>query len=144
VKLLLDTSVLVAAIVEAHPLHTAALPWLQRVRAGTDSGLVAAHSVAELYAVLTTLPLQPRIAPAIARELIEHDVLDTLEVVPLSADDYVSVIERLVELEIVGGATYDALILQASVNAGAELIVTLNEADFRRVAPDLADRIVSP
>lgn len=54
-RVLLDTSVLVAAMVEAHPAHERALPWLQRVEAGIDSGVVAAHSVAELYAVLTTL-----------------------------------------------------------------------------------------
>ena len=70
-RVLLDTSVLVAAMVEAHPAHAEALPWVQRVRDGTDIGLVAAHSVAELYAVLTTLPVEPRIPPESARHLIE-------------------------------------------------------------------------
>jgi predicted nucleic acid-binding protein len=59
VSTLFDTSVLVAAMVEAHPNHTAALPWLQRAKPGLVTGLVAAHSLAELYAVLTTLPIQP-------------------------------------------------------------------------------------
>ena len=58
-KILLDTSVLVAAVVESHPAHSQALPWLQRVRNNVDTGLVAAHSLAELYAILTTLPVQP-------------------------------------------------------------------------------------
>jgi hypothetical protein len=40
--------------------HAQALPWLQRAKNDTDTWLVAAHSLAELYAVLTTLPLQPR------------------------------------------------------------------------------------
>ena len=55
-RFLLDTSVLVAAMVEAHPMHITALPWLRRAKDRLDSGLVAAHSVAELYAILTTLP----------------------------------------------------------------------------------------
>ena len=143
-RLLLDTSVLVAAMVEAHPMHASALPWLRRAKEKLDTGLAAAHSIAELYAILTTLPVRPRIVPAIAYELINHDVLDILEVVSLSAEDYIAVIKRLSELGISGGATYDALILQAAAKAGADQIVTLNESDFRRVAPDLADRIIGP
>ncbi|MGH3085927.1 MAG: hypothetical protein ACRDSJ_01250 [Rubrobacteraceae bacterium] len=42
-RVLLDTSVLVAGMVEAHPAHERALPWLARVKAGTNSGIVAAH-----------------------------------------------------------------------------------------------------
>jgi predicted nucleic acid-binding protein len=45
---------------------------------------------------------------------------------------------------IVGGATYDALILYAALKADADQVITLNERDFRRVYPDIADRIISP
>jgi predicted nucleic acid-binding protein len=144
VRVLLDTSVLVAAMVEAHPRHTLAFSWLQRLKGQEDTGLVAAHSVAELYAVLTVLPVHPRIAPALARQLIRRNVLDIMEVVPLSAKDYATVIEQLSEHGIVGGATYDGLILQAAVKAGADRILTLDEDDFRRLAPELADRIAVP
>lgn len=58
-KVLLDTSVLVAAMVETHPMHECALHWLQRIKDGGDVGIVAAHSIAELYAILTTLTVQP-------------------------------------------------------------------------------------
>ncbi|MBI3241476.1 MAG: PIN domain-containing protein [Chloroflexi bacterium] len=143
-RILLDTSVLVAAMVEAHPAHSAALPWLQRAKGGIDTGLVAAHSLAELYAILTTLPVEPRILPSIALELIKHNVLDMLEVVFLSGDDYATLISRLAGLGIVGGATYDALILHAASKANVDQVITLNEKDFRRVYPELADRIVSP
>jgi predicted nucleic acid-binding protein len=131
-------------MVEVHPAHAMALPWLQRVRSETDTGLVAAHSLAELYAILTTLPVQPRIPPTAAQHLIKRNVLDVCEVVFLSDKDYVAVIARLSDLGIVGGATYDALILQAAVKANVDQVVTLNEKDFRRVYPDLADKIVSP
>ena len=143
-KVLLDTSVLVAAVVEAHPMHSVALPWLQRAKAKSDSGLVAAHSIAELYSVLTKLPLRPRIAPSVAVEVIERDVLDILEVVPLSGDDYRAVINRLAQMGITGGAIYDALIVHAARAAGAEQIVTLNQTDFQRIAPDLSGRIIAP
>jgi len=131
-------------MVEAHPAHERALTWLKRVTTGPDTGLVAAHSLAELYAVLTTLPVQPRISPTAARQLIRHNILDVLEVNALSGQDYAEVIEQLSALGIAGGATYDALILRAAANANVDQIVTLNEKDFRRASPNLADRIVSP
>ena len=31
-KILFDTSVLVAALVESHPMHTRAFPWLKKAR----------------------------------------------------------------------------------------------------------------
>jgi predicted nucleic acid-binding protein len=144
VRVLLDTSVLVVAVVEAHPMHNVALPWLQRAKAQSDEGLVAAHSIAELYSVLTKLPLRPRIAPSVAVEVIERDVLDILEVVTLSADDYRAVIKQLAEMGITGGVIYDGLIVRAAQETGAEQIVTLNQADFQRIAPALTDRIISP
>ena len=53
-------------------------------------------------------------------------------------------IERLSDLGIVGGATYDALILHAASKANVDQVVTLDERDFRKVRPDLADKIVAP
>jgi len=134
----------VAAIVEVHPAHALALPWLQRVKDETDSGLVAAHSLAELYAVLTTLSYRPRILPATARQLIERNVVETCEVVFLSAKDYVALLARLPDLGIIGGATYDALLLHAARKANVDRVITLNAKDFRRIYPDLAGKIISP
>jgi predicted nucleic acid-binding protein len=107
-------------------------------------GVVAAHSLAELYAVLTTLPVQPRILPSVAQQLIKHNVLDTFEVAFLSDKDYATVIDHLSDLGIIGGATYDALILHAAAQANVDQVVTLNEKDFRRVYPALAGKIVCP
>ncbi len=101
-RVLFDTSVLVAAMVEAHPVHEKALPWLQRVKDGTDKGFVAAHSIAELYSVLTTLPVQPRITASVARRLIHQNVISSCDVVPLSDEDYTTVIDHLSEAGILG------------------------------------------
>ncbi len=104
-KVLLDTSVLVAAMVEAHPMHERALPWLQRIRDGADVGLVAAHSIAELYAILTTLPIQPRISPITSKRLIRQNVLDVCQVISLSDLDYAAIVDHLSEAGLVGGVT---------------------------------------
>ena len=143
-RILLDTSVLVAALVETHPNHTRAFPWLQKAKAKTFSGFVAAHSIAELYNILTVLPIRPRILPAIAVQAIQRDVLDQLEVVSLAREDYTAVIEHLSALGIIGGAIYDALILRAAVKANVDQVVTFNANDFARVYPELANKIVSP
>jgi len=50
-KVLLDTSVLVAAMVEAHPHHVRAFPWLQRVKRKEVTAVLACHSLAELYSM---------------------------------------------------------------------------------------------
>lgn len=143
-RVLLDTSVLVAAMVEGHPAHGRAFPWLQRVKAGLDVGVVAAHSLAELYSVLTTLPLQPRISTGAAEQLIMRNILDICEVVSLSETDYAGLITHLAAAGIMGGATYDALILHTALKVEIDQVVTLNEKDFRRVYPELASKIVAP
>jgi predicted nucleic acid-binding protein len=131
-------------MVEAHPVHERALPWLQRVMNGTDVGVVAAHSIAELYAILTTLPVQPPIPPAIAQRLIQQNILNACQIVSLSDMDYASIINHLSEAGITGGMTYDALILYTALKVDVERIVTLNEKDFRAIYPDLVDKVTSP
>lgn len=143
-RVLLDTSLLIAATVESHPAHAAAFPWLQRVKDKADDGVVAAHSLAETYAILTRLPVRPVITPAMAREIVQINVLDTCEVVALSGSDYATLLDHLTDLGIAGGAVYDALLLHAAWKSNVDRVVTLNAHDFRRVYPALADRIVSP
>lgn len=143
-RLLLDTSVLVAAMVEAHPNHTAALPWLQRAKGPEDTVLVAAHTIAELYAVLTTLPIRPSISPTAARELISRNISGSVEVVSLAGEDYFKLIDELSGQGIVGGVTYDAVIMQSARKANADQVITLNATDFGRISPDWTARIVTP
>jgi predicted nucleic acid-binding protein len=144
VKILFDTSVLVAAMVEGHPHHALALPWLQRVQKKSEEGVVAAHTLAELYAVLTRLPVHPRIPPSLAVQLIRTNVLTICRVVALSEDDYIALLDHLANVGITGGAVYDAVLLHTAQKANVDQIVTLNESDFRRVYPALADKVVSP
>lgn len=135
-KVLFDTSVLVAAMVEPHPMHGRALPWLRRAKAGDYDFVVASHTLAELYAVLTTLPVVPRISPGAAWRLIHENVETAATVVSLSASEYGVTIKRLAELELTGGAVYDALIAQAAQKAGVGRVLTLNPEDFTRVWPE--------
>jgi predicted nucleic acid-binding protein len=135
-KVFFDTSVLVAASVEPHPMHERSLVWLKRAKAEELEMLVASHTIAELYGVLTTLPVRPRITPDTALRLILENVRKIAKVVPLSVSDYEATIERLAELGISGGAVYDALIARAAEKSGAERLLALNASDFERVWPE--------
>ncbi len=143
-KVLLDTSVLVAGMVEAHPYHEQGFTWLKLAAEGEVEGLVAAHSLAELYAVLTTLPVHPRISGTDAAYLIQRDVGEHLEIVSLDGREYTEMIEHLAASGIIGGVTYDAIILQAGRKAEVDLVLTFNVKDFRRIYPGMADKVASP
>jgi len=144
VKIVLDTSVLVAAIVHVHPRHDRAFPWLVRARTRELIPLVCTHTLAELYAVLTTLPTRPRIGPSMARRLIRENVERTCQPIQLDSDDYRAALDRMAELGLSGGVVYDMLAVIAAEKASADTLLTLNLADFRRAWPEGVDRIVEP
>lgn len=143
-KVLLDTSILVAALVRAHPRHPEARRWLARALTGELELVLAGHTLAELHATLTTLPVRPRISPETAGRLRDDSLPGTTEIVALSADDYRAVVRRGAELGLAGGVIYDALIARAADNAGVDRLVTLNEPHFRRAWPEGESRITGP
>jgi len=142
-KVLADTSVLVAAMVERHPAHGRAFPWLRRARAKEFEFLVCTHTLAETYAVLTTLPVRPRIGRDVARRLIRENVEGLATVVELRARDYRQALDNQAALGLSGGTTYDALAARAAEKSMVDRLITLNEQHFRRVWPEGRDRIVA-
>ena len=142
-KLLFDTSSLVAAFVQSHPAHAAAWRWPQETLEGAHHGVVAAHTLAELYAVLTRLPLRPSIPPSTARTLIEEN-LGGFQAVALSYSDYHTVLRRLEKLNLTGGAVYDALIAQAALRARVHHLITLNPVHFNRLGSDVEALVLVP
>ncbi len=143
-KALFDTSVLVAAMVSSHPAHLRAFKRLQEVRDGAYQGFVSVHSLAEIYSVMTKLPVRPRLSPKNAMRLINQNVVENFDAIHLEASDYVSLIDRLARTCISGGSVFDALIVSAGLKAGVEKIITLNPKDFKRVYPEHAEIMVEP
>jgi predicted nucleic acid-binding protein len=143
-RIIFDTSALIAGMVEAHPMHDRALPWLKRCKAGELECIVATHTLAELYAVLTTLPVTPKISPVTAARLIREDVEQPAKVISLSTSDYSAVIRRLSDLGLSGGVVYDALIARAAQKSKVDRLLTANPEDFRRVWPEGASIITVP
>lgn len=123
-RVLLDTSTLVAALVRSHPRHEQARPWLARARAGELDLVVAAYSLAELHAVLTTLPVRPRTSSQTAGRLRDDNLPDSTEVMALDAEEYRRFVRQMAELGLVGGVVHDAFIARPAEIAGVDRLVT--------------------
>jgi len=143
-KVLLDTNLLVPAVTAAHPMNSVARGFLREARDGQLQAAISQHSLAETYRVLSTLPIEPRITPQQAWQLIQEAILPFVTVVPLTPEDYRAVLERMAGLGIRGGAIHDALIAQAAQKINADRLVTFNVEDFRRVWPEGHDKITRP
>jgi predicted nucleic acid-binding protein len=142
-KIFCDTNVLIAAFRSSHPHHNAARPVLEKIIQGKDEGYVAAHTLAEVYAVLTRMPSP--LTPSVAWQLIEENVMSHFQITTLTANEYADVLEAASKSGIEGGKTYDALLLKAAEKSGATRILTFNVAHFQSIAPaHLTSKITAP
>ncbi len=142
-RICLDTSVLVAALVVQHPQHGRAL---QCYLAGLQEGIEACcttHALAECYSTLTAIPLQQRIQPSEARELIEENLIRRLTILEINGSTYSKAIRRAADLGFRSGMIYDALHLVCAESAGCERIYTFNLKHFKSLEPEKIE-VVSP
>jgi len=122
-------------------MHDRAFPWLRRARQGEFDYLVAAHSLLELYAVLSRLPISPQIYPATARRLVEENVSGVARIVSLPASDF---LRKTADLGLAGGVAYDSLIAYAAQKGRADRLLTLNLGHFERLWPEVRDILTVP
>ncbi len=111
--LALDTSVAVPLLVQTHRAHVAVVRWWA-AREVTLCG----HALAETYSVLTRLPGDVRLTPADAARLLQERFAPPLLLGPKTAG---RLSEILAEMEIAGGAVYDALVALTAAEHGAHL-----------------------
>jgi predicted nucleic acid-binding protein len=83
-KILFDTNVIVAGTVEDHPDHHICVPWLRKAQKIEITGYLSTHSIAELYAVMTRLPLSKPLHPQWVKDAILYN-LQSLQ--PISQED---------------------------------------------------------
>jgi predicted nucleic acid-binding protein len=113
------------------------------MRCNPQQASCAAHTLAELYATLTGMRPPNRFRPEQAM-LVLDQVKASMECVILTAEEVFQTVHRTATLKLPGGIVYDALLLGCARKARAERIYTWDERHFQMVAPDLADRIVTP
>ncbi len=143
-KVLLDSSVLIAGSLQTHGDHQRSIDWMVKARTGQIEAIVSAHTLAEVYSVLTRMPPPLRISPAAALQIIERNILSLMEVIALTGQEYADLIRYLSRIGIAGGAVYDGIIACAADKAQVDHIVTLNAKDFHRVYPTLTATVISP
>ncbi len=129
--LFLDTSVLLAGLVDFGPQSAPAQTLLHQVaEKRTPTPATAWHCCLEFFSVATRLPAEFRLAPADALRLLDAEVLRRMAVHDLPAGDRLSLLRTAAEDGTAGGRIYDAHIAEVARAAGAGVIVTDNRRHF--------------
>jgi predicted nucleic acid-binding protein len=136
-----DTSVLVASFWRGHRDHEASL---KRVAvANKEKSSCALHTLAEVYATMTALPVKEVIPPEQAL-LFVQEVRDRFTVVTLNESEYYDTIQRAAELGFASGRIYDALLLRCAAKVKAEVIYTWNVKHFKAIDPKQTHKVQIP
>lgn len=141
-KVLYDTSVLIAAILVEHSNHAAALSKLELATSGEVQGYPT-HSLAELYSVMTRLPPPLRVTPEEAVAILT-DLTEYIEPITLVAADYQRAIALMAQLNLPGGGIFDAVIAQAALKASVDCLMTFNAKDFVRLGQEISALVQVP
>ena len=109
-----DTSLVVAAFASWHQAH-------DRARRALDGGLrLIEHCALETYSVLTRLPSPHRAPGHVVRDFLAARFPAPL--LRLSAAAYREFVLGLPDLQVAGGAAYDALVAATAIANDAELV----------------------
>lgn len=136
-----DSSVLIAAFWGGHANHGASIQCLSA--ADKKHSSYGIHSLAEVYAVMSSLPVAPGIPPEQVMLFVE-EVRGRLTLVALDEKEYFQTIQKCADRGFTNGSVYDALLLSCAAKSGAQSIFTWNLKHFQSIAPELADRIRTP
>ena len=142
-KIFFDSSSLIASFIEAHPKHEFALSWLKKAKNKSIDASLSAHSLLEIYNVLTSAPFKPKISPQLAKELISTNIRKYFKIASLSSKEYFTLIDFLSSNDFKGGIVYDALIFKCAQNLKVDKLITLNAKDFARLNFNNSIEIVS-
>ena len=140
-RYLCDTSGLIAAVSSWHEHHERTRSEIERRERSAEQLVVAGHSLAETYSVLTRLPAPHRLRADDAIALIESNWRDT-PIVHLTGSEMWGALREAQRRKMIGGQMYDALIAVAALKAQASTIVTWNVRNFAPFAPSIA--VVAP
>lgn len=138
----LDSNCMIAAVCGWHEHHQATAAEVERRLDRGERLSVAAHALSEAYAVLTRLPAPHRLAAADAWELLRANFTEDVVLFALTARQHVALLRRLAKEGVSGGRTYDAIIAECAVKAGAGTLLTFNVRHFDPSSANLA--ILSP
>jgi predicted nucleic acid-binding protein len=129
-QVFLDTSVLLAGLIDFGPQSAPAQQVLHALAVGTMAAGTAWHCCLEMYSVATRLPPEFRVSPADAVRLLHEEVFARMAVHDLPSSSRRPFLASLVQDAVAGGRIYDAHIAEVARAAGARVIVTDNRRHF--------------
>jgi predicted nucleic acid-binding protein len=133
VSVFLDTSVLVAGLIDFGPQSAPAQSLLHAVaEQRVDSPATSWHCCLEFFSVATRLPPEYRVTPADAALLLEEEVFARMAVHDLPSAERLPMLRAAARDTVVGGRIYDAHIAEIAraAGAGAGVVVTDNRRHF--------------
>ncbi len=127
----LDTSVLIAGLIEIGPSNAPAQRLLDAVAEGRlRSTRTAWHCCLEFYSVATRLPPAFRLSPADAVRLVEAEILGRCHVSQLPAGAYRTFFRAAERDRAAGGRIYDVHIAEIARRSGSRTVLTENRRHF--------------
>lgn len=126
----LDTSVLLAGLVDFGPQSSPSQLVLHAVAEKRVGAATAWHCCLEFYSVATRLPPEFRLQPADAWRLFDEEILGRMKVHDLPDRDRATLLRSAAEDGTIGGRIYDAHIAEIARAAEANVIVTDNRRHF--------------
>jgi len=130
VAVFLDTSVLLAGLVDFGPQSAPAQSVLHAVAEREIAAATAWHCCLEFFSVSTRLPPEFRLVPADAVRLLEEEVFERMTVHDLPAGDRLAMLRLAARDGMHGGRIYDVHIADVARSARALVIVTDNRRHF--------------
>jgi len=133
-----DTSCIIARIAVWHEHHRSARAEIEQRLGRGDEMILAAHSLIESYATLTSFPPTQRVSPSEALSALRESFVGRWRVVALEPADYAFLLDDARRRAITGGSIYDAAIAACARKGGATTLLTFNARHFTPLAgPDL-------
>ena len=125
---LLDSSVLIAALVPDEATHVESLALLTQ-----GGNAVYAHAILETFSTLTGGRLGVKVDADLAAKLLHEPILPRVHVVELGIAEVMTALEQARRHGVRGGAVYDFMHLVAARKVGADILYTVNFSDFRHL-----------
>lgn len=122
----IDTSVLVAAIIESEPHHAECRPLV--AKGGCH---IYAHGLAEAFSTLTGGKKNFRLGASAVAAMLEDHFAPRFSITALTAAEMLRAMREAESRGVRGGAIFDYLHLVAARKAKAASLYTLNVSNFR-------------
>jgi len=130
VTVFLDTSVLLAGLVDFGPQSAPAQSVMHAVAEKRLTAATAWHCCLEFFSVATRLPAEFRLVPDDAARLLQEEVFARMSVHDLPAGNREAMLRAAARERVAGGRIYDAHIAEVARSAGATVVVTDNRRHF--------------